>query len=247
VAGPGDELAASAEGRSRLPPSHSGEDRPNGDGRKGGGSDRRLQIRIALITTIGTVLAAVVGAVIGLHPWSSSGPNNAAQIASCEHTHGLAGAELATPPRPGETQISKTEADATPGGTFTQTTYASCSWPPPPGADSDGYRAITVTLSDGPGQSDASGRDFMDVIESHCQRLKLTYVAEFQGAEQVLPPVVASAGDIWAARGTVGGLSRIAKIGSSAQQQLSLPYYPPIGSVVVLHSQQILQQATCLA
>lgn len=87
----------------------------------------------------------------------------------------------------------------------------------------------------------------MDVIESHCQRLRLTYVAEFQGAEQVLPPVVASAGDIWAARGTVGGLSRIAEIGSYAQQQLNLPYYPPIGSVVVLHSQQILQQATCLA
>lgn len=116
--GPGDELAANTEGRSSLRPSHSDEDSPNDDGRKDGSSDRRLQIRIALISTVGTVLAAVVGAVIGLHPWSSGGPSNAAQIASCEHTHGLAGAELTRPPRPGETQISKTEADVTPGGTF---------------------------------------------------------------------------------------------------------------------------------
>jgi hypothetical protein len=202
---------------------------------------------IAAVLAISGAVAAVLAILPSDQHATQGGPNNAAQLASCEHTHGLAAAEVTRPPGPGETQISKTEANVGSGGTFMQTTYASCSWPPGPGTDPDGYREITVTLSDGPGQDDASGRDFMDVIESHCQRLRLTYVAEFMGEEQVLPPIVASAGDIWSAHGTVGGLSRIAEIGSPAQQQLNLPYYPPASSVVVLHSQQVLQQATCLA
>ncbi len=71
--GPGDEIAASAEGRSHLGASHAGQGSSNGDGGKDG-SDRRLQIKIALISAAATVFAAVVGAVIGLHPWSSGSP-----------------------------------------------------------------------------------------------------------------------------------------------------------------------------
>jgi hypothetical protein len=47
----------------------------NCDGGEDGSSGRRLQIRIALISAAATVLAAVVGAVIGLHPWSSDSPS----------------------------------------------------------------------------------------------------------------------------------------------------------------------------
>ena len=75
MAEPGDGTAGSAEGRSHLRASRAGEGSTNGDDGKDGGSDRRLQIRIALISAVGTLLAAVVGAVIGLHPWSSGQPS----------------------------------------------------------------------------------------------------------------------------------------------------------------------------
>jgi hypothetical protein len=75
MAGPEDEVAASAEGQSRLRASRMGEGSMNGGGEKDKSSDRRLQIRIALISAAATVLAAVVGAVISLHPWSSGAPS----------------------------------------------------------------------------------------------------------------------------------------------------------------------------
>lgn len=45
-----------------------------GNGGNDGSSDRRFQTRIALIGVAGAVLAAVIGAVITLHPWSSGPP-----------------------------------------------------------------------------------------------------------------------------------------------------------------------------
>ncbi len=202
----------------------------------------RIALRVAPLVVV--AIAAIVAVALA----SGGGPSKAAEIAACERTHGMSAAEVTRPPRPGETQISRSDIPtaSAPGGTFMQTTYASCSWPPPPGADPDGYRAITVTLTEGPGQDDASGRDFMDVIESHCVRLRLTYALEFMGVEKVLPPILAGPGDIWAP-GASADLSRIAEIGSPTQQQLDLPYYPPPDSVVVLHGQEALQQATCLA
>jgi hypothetical protein len=48
------------------------------DGNGKSGSSDRLQIRIALIGAAGAVVAAVVGALIGLHPWSSDSPTPSA-------------------------------------------------------------------------------------------------------------------------------------------------------------------------
>jgi hypothetical protein len=202
----------------------------------------RLALRAAPLVLIAIV--AVVAVVLA----SGGGPSKAAEVASCEHSHGLAQAQVTRPPRPGETQISRSliapagESE----GVFSQTTYATCSWPPLPGADPDGYQAITVTLTDVPGQADASGRSFMDVIESRCKRLRLMYAGGHMGVEKVFPAFVASAGDIWAASGILSPLSHITEIGSPAQRQLNLPYYPPPSAVVVLHSDEGLQRVSCL-
>lgn len=72
MAEPEYEIAASAEDQSHLRASHTGQGTINGG--KDEGSDHRLQIRITLISAGGAVLAAIVGAVIGLHPWSSDSP-----------------------------------------------------------------------------------------------------------------------------------------------------------------------------
>ena len=50
----------------------SGSRRPKAGGKQS--SNRQLQIRIALIGAAGAVLAAVAGALISLHPWSSGAP-----------------------------------------------------------------------------------------------------------------------------------------------------------------------------
>jgi hypothetical protein len=46
----------------------------NGKDRRDGSTDRRFQTKLALIGVVGAVLAATVGAVIGLQPWSSGPP-----------------------------------------------------------------------------------------------------------------------------------------------------------------------------
>jgi hypothetical protein len=50
---------------------------PAAKGGKDAGGDRRFQLRIAYIGAAATIIAAVIGAVIALHPWSSgpSGPS----------------------------------------------------------------------------------------------------------------------------------------------------------------------------
>jgi hypothetical protein len=199
------------------------------------------------------VAIAVAIAAVATGPGKSRPPDRSQRIASCERTHGLPTAESTRPTRSGETQINRAELPPPLDSPlqFTQTTYASCGWPPPPGADSDGYRAIAVTLTNGPGQSDGSGSDFVDVIESQCKRLRLQYVMSHMVNETRWRPFVARQGDIWGWAPFVSNaqpsFTRIATIGSSAQQQTGLAFYPPLTAIVVMHGQQTLERPTCLA
>jgi hypothetical protein len=67
---------------------------------------------------------------------------------ACPRAHGLSTARQQRAPRAGESQIEAPSRSQE--GFSVQTAFASCDWPPPPGADPDGYRAITVTTVDGP-------------------------------------------------------------------------------------------------
>ena len=203
----------------------------------------RLALRVAPVIAL-AVAGVVVVAV------ANSGPDKAARIASCERTHRLAAAQVSRPPRSGETQFQK--SDVTPpygsASTFRQTTYASCSWPPAPGADADGYEAITVTLTNGPGVGDASNRDFADVIESRCKNVRLHYAYEHMGDQIPYAAFVARPGGVWAPAPTAPRYSfaHVTEIGSSAQAPLRLPFYPPARATVVLHGQELLQRAGCV-
>jgi hypothetical protein len=76
MAAPEDEIAANTEDPSHPRPSQAGAGDANGRGDKNEGSDRRLQMRIALIGALATIAAAIVGAIISLHPWSSGSPSS---------------------------------------------------------------------------------------------------------------------------------------------------------------------------
>jgi hypothetical protein len=84
------------------------------------------------------------------------------------------------------------------------------------------------------------------VIESPCKSIRLLYYTEFMGEQTPLPPITAHAGDIWAAGGTTAGFSLINHIGSSTEGQLQITFYAPTNSVIVLHSQQVIQGVRCL-
>jgi hypothetical protein len=203
----------------------------------------RLALRAAPV--IALAAAGVVAIAV-----ASSGPDKAARIASCERTHGLAAAQVTRPPRSGETEFQR--SDVTPAyglpPEFKQTTYASCGWPPAPGADADGYEAITFTLTNGPGLGDASDRNGADVIESQCKRVRLQYSYEQMGDQIPYVPFVASPGDIWGTTPTPRySFARLSEIGLSTQARLNLPFYPPARAEVVLHGQEVVQRATCVA
>jgi hypothetical protein len=204
--------------------------------------------RKAVLWVIGIVVTAVVGAIVapfanGLFSSPAHSNNAARRIIACERAHGLSLAQEKRAPRAGETSIA---LSALPAGA-SQVAFASCGWPPPPGADPDGYRAITVTTSNGPGLGDASNRDFVDRIESHCKVLRLSYIYELTGSQIPFAPFKAAPGEIWAPGGHARyHFMRVGKIGPS-EYRLGLSFYPAPTEVVVIHGQEILKQIQCLA
>src|SRR5256885_1019645 len=188
----------------------------------------------------GPVLAlAVVGAVAAVVATSGGGPDKATKVAACERAHGLSAAQVQRPPRPGESRVDRSQVGPPDQASlvFEQKTFASCDWPPPPGADSDGYRAITVTVTNGPvAQPESSGRTIADRIESNCKRLRLEYTYAHTGDQTHLRPFQASPGDIWGLSGDTSGYSRIAQTGTTSAYHVHLPFYPRRREVVVLRN-----------
>jgi len=212
-----------------------------------------LLIRAAPVAAL-AIAAAVVGILSsgGGGAGATSGGTIAAHVASCERSHGMTSSQVVRQPRPGESRFTKSDVRPPSGEQleFTQTSYASCRWPPPSGADPDGYRTIIVTLTDGPGNSDDSGRDFADVIESRCGHLRLSYNETSMGSQEQFQPFTAAPGDVWApASGSSGPLRfvKVGELGAPSEQGLELPFYPQTADVVVLHGQQELQSESCLA
>jgi len=103
---------------------------------------------------------------------SSASPGDGAVTAAtllqqCEKAHGLS-----------EAKVHR--------HTASEDLFLSCSWPPAPGADSDGYRRIAVTYgsTSEPESSDASG---YDLISGDCKTYELTYSFGAQGDHALLP------------------------------------------------------------
>ncbi len=210
----------------------------------------RAVLRAAPVVIL-AVVAAVV-AVLATGGGSASSHQSPAQhVAACERNHGMASASVARPPGTGETQLNQNQISPPINGeqfTFTQMTYASCTWPPGPGADPDGYRAMTATLTNGPGTTDASPNEYVTVIESKCKRVEVLYSLGKSGDEQLFRPFVARPNEIWEANvGNALTFALVARIGSSAQPRLELPFYPPTNSIVALTGAIQLQKLTCLA
>lgn len=121
--------------------------------------------------------------------------------------------------------------------TVATTAFDSCTWPPPPYADSDGFSEITVASVPGPGQSEASDATAVDRITGPCRTFDLFYDFGTQGNLKHLAPFLArpdlvtsldAPGDPW-------------QPGVSA-----LDFYPSRNEVDVVHNDKNgLANATC--
>jgi hypothetical protein len=191
----------------------------------------RAGIAIAAIAA-----ATVVGVVLAIGGGGSEA-DPAAKIAACERAHGLSRPAQQRPTRAGESQIPPV---SDPNATFEQHTFAGCTWPRAPGSDPDGYRAIAVTATNGPGDSEATGRSFADRIESDCGRLGVEYSFSKMGLFERLPAFVGAPGQIWAAGGS--GFERVASSGP-----LNLPFTPLRNEVTVLRNASYrLDRVSCV-
>jgi hypothetical protein len=196
--------------------------------------------RASPVAVLGAAAAAAVLLLSG--GGGGGGEDPAARIAACEHTHGFTSARQQRPTHPGESQIHRSQIVPSPSGSlyFKQRTFASCSWPAPSGADPDGYSAIVVTTTNGPGEIEASDRTLADRIESNCEPVQLEYFLGHMGTERPVPPFQASPGTIWPMAGgpTLRQIhfDRIAEIGTPAGDRLRLPFYPSSNEADVLHN-----------
>ena len=115
--------------------------------------------------------------------------------------------------------------------------FDSCSWPPPPYADSDGFSEITAQSVPGPDQTEASDATAVDRITGPCRTFDLSYDFGTQGNLKHLAPFLArpdlvtsldAPGDPWPP-----GVS-------------ALHFYPSRNEVDVVHNDKNgLANATC--
>ena len=146
-----------------------------------------------------------------------------AQVAACEKQHHLTQAH-----QRGTIRTTRT------GRT---TSFLTCSWPPPPGADADGFSLIKLSDIQGPGADEASGTTHADRISGPCRAVVLSYEYGSQGGGEHVPPF----------RVTPGTLTDLATPGRKwAGDPASLSFYPLRDEVVVLHNDKnLLTDARC--
>lgn len=100
------------------------------------------------------------------------------QVVACEKAHGLTQARVVQPSVANVRRV-----------------FASCAWPPGPGAHPDGYAATTVKTLPGPGTNEATDATQVDQISGTCQSFRLTYRKAFMGSSSLLH-ATASAGTV---------------------------------------------------
>ncbi len=207
------------------------------------------------------IVASVVGIATGLKsllgddgpPKEPANEVSARQVRECIRDHGLRQARQKREPAAGESDIAA--PDPMPEfAIFEQRTYASCSWPAPPGADPDGYRAVTATTVDGPGENEATGTNYAERIESHCEVVEIDVLHGSMGSFEHLAPVRGRPGEVVmlttipreGSTGLTSGLRPWSPGRFGDGEATSLPFYPERDELVVLHNgKNVIEDLRC--
>jgi hypothetical protein len=182
-----------------------------------------LERPLALVSLVGGTLGIAV-AVVTLAGLTGGGDENDGEqdkIAACVSDHGMA--------RPVQRrQIAEGRV-----------LFRRCEWPPPPGADNDGFTEITVASRDGPGRSEAEGMTVADVFTTSCRDIEVRYLFDNMGTFVPEQPVRLSKGEI---RRVEGG-----SLWFPRNDQEALIYSPRRDEFVVLSALRYrLDSARCI-
>jgi hypothetical protein len=169
--------------------------------------------------SIGTLLGLAITILIYLKPASDSGADTATRIQACEKTHHLAAATF-------QQQLTSDTG-----------IFASCIWPPVPGADPDGYTAVSNTLVSLPG-FDATADTQVRRITGPCSRFEFKFTYGHMGDMTRLPPLVISPDSV----------IQISYTTPAPYDPSKLPFYPNRGEVDVVQGDNlILDYAGCVS
>jgi Uncharacterised protein family UPF0547 len=186
--------------------------------------DRRgwLRDHPLVSTAVAALITATIGVLVSnLLGTGASGEDAASHVNDCIQQHGMT--------KPQEETI-----DQISGGVF-----RSCTWPPIPGAQPDGYTEVVLTSLRGPGESEATGATWVDRISvpSGCHEIQLHYSFSTQGGFRRERPIVVPVGDLL----TVTGESW------EPGPESPLPFDPAESDVVVVRSSKhFLDLAECV-
>jgi serine/threonine protein kinase len=202
------------------------------DAGQGHGGKRRPVTWLALAGAAAVIAAAVAVPLIllgGSH--SSTGASATSQLASCESSHHLTGANAKVTSPDGMT-----------------TTFSTCSAPAPAWADRDGFSQITAKMTS-TGLSENTGASIYDLVSGPCQSFKLAYDFGHMGSSQLLPAFVVPQGSVsqMANPGSPFSLNGLNNLADGETVQTNPPY-PTRGQAVYIHNDtQVVDQASCLS
>ncbi len=145
-------------------------------GRGGGFFGRRS---VAFWTVVAGIVSVVILVLtipgfIAAGGFTAGTDRAAVKIQACETTHHLTAVTVQQQP------------------TADTTIFATCGWPPTPGADPDGYTAVTNTLVSLPDGSNASSDTQVRRITGPCARFELAFTWGHMGDMKRLPVLTAS-------------------------------------------------------
>lgn len=213
------------------------------------GRTSRFSLGTRIAAVVG-IIASIVGIATGIKtlldddgggpPEEPTAEIRARHVRDCVREHALTQASQTRPPQPGETEIVKPEP-LPQFAVFEQQVFATCDWPPPPGAFPDGYRAIAVTTVDGPGEFEATGSTYADRVESRCEVLELDYLFGSMGEFEHLPPIRGRPGETLRNNGEAWSPAAFGE-----GEDRTLPFYPGRDELVVLHNNKnVLEDVRC--
>ena len=144
-------------------------------------SRKFLERPTAVVSLIAGILAiATTGAtLLGVFDGDDGGEESRSErIDQCVAEHGL----------PGPREKEKISTG--------RVVFRGCAWPPPPGAENDGFSEITVASGEGPGTSEAEGLTVSDVFTTTCRDLEVRYLFDNMGTFVPEQPIRLSKGEV---------------------------------------------------
>lgn len=177
---------------------------------------RRLTRNLSAIAALVSIVIGVLTLLGYIFPPQTE---TAVRVQECERTHHLTAATVQQNPSEDITM------------------FATCHWPPPSGAEPDGYTAVTSQLVSIPGGSPPTNDVWVRRITGPCAQFGLEFTHGHMGNMIRLPLIMLYPNSV----------VQIAYATPAPYDRSKLPFYPARGEVDVVHNEYLdLDHADCI-